>query len=795
MAVDSRSERLGATMDVRPDRLGDDARQRLHELIAVLARVRRRLWLQRSAARSVRLLTLAGLLFASLIILIRSAAVAAALDSRVELGGICVGVLGVLWMVLHQTRWRTAAHVLDGRAQGYDRAATALDLTVRPMDPAWTSIQADAATTWARGVDLPAALPWRRPQGLAELAVAALCVVTAFVLPLTWLAPAGRGGVAHAVAPFVPPAPLAFPSAADLLSADALTLLREDAEVLADIGKQVDDVATKRWLERVAQVLRDVEQGRVDKRTALVALAKLERTRPGASGNDSLVKDKPSSDPTGKDADPKDAANQRSASNDAANQDPAGKNSAGKNSAGKNSAGKNAAGTPAASDERRAEKDRQTDRAVTNRVANALNDALAGAPEGAMRDAMKKAAEKKDLGLMGRMLEKLAERAQKDMNDKELKKWMKVAEKFADKLGDQQVPKRFSELERRVRRLQAKRKQQGGLGQSDRRRLASNKRELQQLQKEHGDVAGAKYQLQRLQKEAKKAAQELRRTREAASRLQQQRGKKSQRELRRQQARSQMQRGLREQMRRAAGEMRRQSGQQRTRQAQRIGQRRLRDLKDTLRRSGEKNTARKDFERRAREKKTAQTGPKGRMPDRPTPGQQSRRAAERRAKEKAARQAQGQGKQRSRDSEAGRRGKKGQRFRLGQGDMPDRTRMRMMRQSQGQGDPTQPGSQQGEGSKPGGKGNQPGQGQGGPNTGKRNAMAAARTEQVKGVDGEGPSIKKVFTEAAKRGFARRGWRQVYADYSEVAEEMMESEGLPVGRKALVKRYFELIRPR
>ena len=95
-------------------------------------------------------------------------------------------------------------------------------------------------------------------------------------------------------------------------------------------------------------------------------------------------------------------------------------------------------------------------------------------------------------------------------------------------------------------------------------------------------------------------------------------------------------------------------------------------------------------------------------------------------------------------------------------------------------------------------GGRPGQGAGGPdgpNGGKAPRLATARTEQVKGTHGEGPSIKKVFTEAARRGFARRGWREVYADYSEVAEEMMESEGLPVGRKALVKRYFELIRPR
>ena len=94
-------------------------------------------------------------------------------------------------------------------------------------------------------------------------------------------------------------------------------------------------------------------------------------------------------------------------------------------------------------------------------------------------------------------------------------------------------------------------------------------------------------------------------------------------------------------------------------------------------------------------------------------------------------------------------------------------------------------------------GNRPGQGSAGdPLSGRKTApMGVARTERVDGIHRQGPNVKQVFLDAARRGFARKGWRKVYADYSEVAEEMLDKERLPMGRKEMVRRYFELIRPR
>jgi hypothetical protein len=79
--------------------------------------------------------------------------------------------------------------------------------------------------------------------------------------------------------------------------------------------------------------------------------------------------------------------------------------------------------------------------------------------------------------------------------------------------------------------------------------------------------------------------------------------------------------------------------------------------------------------------------------------------------------------------------------------------------------------------------------------GKARPASAARTERVRGQHGAGPSTKQVFVDAARRGFARTDWREVYREYAEVAEEALDKEGLPPGRKALVRRYYELIRPR
>ncbi len=151
-----------------------------------------------------------------------------------------------------------------------------------------------------------------------------------------------------------------------------------------------------------------------------------------------------------------------------------------------------------------------------------------------------------------------------------------------------------------------------------------------------------------------------------------------------------------------------------------------------------------------------------------------RSASERRAR---SRSPAGQGRDRRRQRKV--------EFKLGGSDMPDDPRMSMMRKMAGK---------RGGGSGQGGQGAGRGQGGDRPQAAKKR-LGVARTERVKGIDNKGPTVKQVFVDAAKKGFAKKGWRKVYAEYSEVAEDMIAREGLPVGRKQLVRRYFELIRPR
>jgi hypothetical protein len=68
--------------------------------------------------------------------------------------------------------------------------------------------------------------------------------------------------------------------------------------------------------------------------------------------------------------------------------------------------------------------------------------------------------------------------------------------------------------------------------------------------------------------------------------------------------------------------------------------------------------------------------------------------------------------------------------------------------------------------------------------------------QVQGADtGQGGSRSQVILGAAERGFASRGYKRVYTEYHQVAEESLAKDEIPGGFRFYVKRYFQLIRPR
>jgi hypothetical protein len=62
-------------------------------------------------------------------------------------------------------------------------------------------------------------------------------------------------------------------------------------------------------------------------------------------------------------------------------------------------------------------------------------------------------------------------------------------------------------------------------------------------------------------------------------------------------------------------------------------------------------------------------------------------------------------------------------------------------------------------------------------------------------DRTGPSRAEVIGGAGARGFASAAYRRVFHEYQTAVEESLDATAVPPGRRYLVRRYFQLIRPR
>ncbi len=118
----------------------------------------------------------------------------------------------------------------------------------------------------------------------------------------------------------------------------------------------------------------------------------------------------------------------------------------------------------------------------------------------------------------------------------------------------------------------------------------------------------------------------------------------------------------------------------------------------------------------------------------------------------------------------------------------------------GQGQPGQGQGKPGQG-QPGGQGTQPGGKQWGTGTGPDLAgdptskSGNTKDEDLQGVSGsKGTSRRETILSAAQKGFASTSYQKVYADYEKIVEEVMRNEKLPSSYKYYVKRYFAKIHP-
>jgi len=70
-----------------------------------------------------------------------------------------------------------------------------------------------------------------------------------------------------------------------------------------------------------------------------------------------------------------------------------------------------------------------------------------------------------------------------------------------------------------------------------------------------------------------------------------------------------------------------------------------------------------------------------------------------------------------------------------------------------------------------------------------------KDESVSGAQGKkGPSRRETILSAAQKGYASTSYRQVYADYKKIVEDVMRTEKVPASYKYYVKKYFTKIKP-
>ena len=62
-------------------------------------------------------------------------------------------------------------------------------------------------------------------------------------------------------------------------------------------------------------------------------------------------------------------------------------------------------------------------------------------------------------------------------------------------------------------------------------------------------------------------------------------------------------------------------------------------------------------------------------------------------------------------------------------------------------------------------------------------------------EGPGGARAQAINAAAAGGFATAAYQRVFGEYQVAVEESLQTNDVPAGKRYLVRRYFQLIRPR
>ena len=78
---------------------------------------------------------------------------------------------------------------------------------------------------------------------------------------------------------------------------------------------------------------------------------------------------------------------------------------------------------------------------------------------------------------------------------------------------------------------------------------------------------------------------------------------------------------------------------------------------------------------------------------------------------------------------------------------------------------------------------------------RQEARARGHESEARVASGAGPNRAEVIGSAASRGFAQRGYAGTFGEYQAAVEDALTATAVPEGRRYVVRRYFDLIRPR
>jgi hypothetical protein len=380
---------------------------------------------------------------------------------------------------------------------------------------------------------------------------------------------------------------------------------------------------------------------------------------------------------------------------------------------------------------------------LTRPAGNALVDAKLDKARDALRDLSKKVR----AAAKGAPLDK----AQLDQMREAFKKAAEQAEKRA-----QEIEQRRQELADDI----LKRKQQMADGGSDEERslLEKKQRELERLDRESDERKNASRELDRLDRELEQAAEDLMKDLGASA----------------------------DDLDQGAEDLNRMEQQQASQEEKEQLKQKLEEMRELLRQQGQGGKGQilrlKRFGQMARGQggkgNSGQGGQGGQGQDGQGQGAQGQQGQD------------GQGDSSGQKQQGQGGGQNGETWVLG----PNGEKMLMLSRGEGgagEGDQGAGGEGEGKGGRQWGTGHDPKlQGQ------ATNPKMGTEDTQVQGADSaQGGSRSQVILGGSQRGFASKGYKKVYTEYRQVAEESVAKDEIPGGYRFYVKRYFQLIRPR